>query len=223
MVLPLCPSQSNPWLPRADHHRVVFLGNTFLKCDRPSLLKHLSAQCEQGAPPQQSGSEAGWLCCVDSQLRPLTLWTPRLVTVTVAPFPHPKSVPTAQDFIGCPQDYNRAVLDTESVAGWRTDSRSSAICQSGPEDLAQYAQGSWEERDGVVSPLHPDACTHTACFSGSTGVQVSIAYGGCILGLLADPWGHCASTDQECWGVWGEGSPFCNSWDTRERGLGWAV
>lgn len=37
-----------------------------------------------------------------------------------------------------------------------------------------------------MSPLHTDAYIHTARFSGSTGVQVTIAYGRCVVGLLAD-------------------------------------
>lgn len=40
-------------------------------------------------------------------------------------------------------------------------------------------------------PLHTDVHIHAACFSGSTGVQVSIAYGGCVVGMLADLWILC--------------------------------
>lgn len=45
----------------------------------------------------------------------------QLITATMPQFPHLNSVLIAQDFIGCPQDYNRAVLDTGSVTEWETD------------------------------------------------------------------------------------------------------
>lgn len=62
---------------------------------------------------------------------------------------------------------------------------------------------------------------HTACLSGSTGVQVSTAYGGCVVGLLADLWTLCLHR-LGIQGAWGEASLFHNSLGTR-RGLGWEV
>lgn len=92
----------------------------------------------------------------------------------------------SRDTLGCPQDCNRTMLDAGSVTEWRADFSSSAVCQSGPMGLAQCHQAPGRKEMESCLPLHTDVHIHAACFLGSTGVQVSIAYGRCVVGLLAD-------------------------------------